>query len=104
MTVSSYPLHVPLRGYFCQCVRQALRSYAAPRQLPAQRRLSTTRPRRSNGNPSRNPTRSAREQQAQYKRSVVISAVGIVACASAMYGVIHLDVFKLPPKEVSREG
>lgn len=33
---------------------------------------------------------------AAHKRSIAISAVGIVACAVAMYGVINMDAFAMP--------
>lgn len=38
----------------------------------------------------------AQQQFAAQKRSIAISAVGIVACAVAMYGVVQMDVFAIP--------
>jgi chalcone isomerase-like protein len=46
-------------------------------------------------------SRTKEEQQAQYKRSVMLSAAGIIGCALAMYGIIKLNVFGLPEDELA---
>ncbi|KAL2824448.1 chalcone-flavanone isomerase-domain-containing protein [Aspergillus pseudoustus] len=81
-----------------QCVRQHyLRSTRT-----ATRYLSTSNPLRSapKSNPLRTggnarATHASEQDVAKYRRSMIISAAGIAACAVAMYGVIKLDAFGL---------
>lgn len=73
-------------------------------RLPTRRPLTTSPPvRQSNAGP--NPLRSSADTRArehalaQSRRSISLSAAGIAACAVAMYGVIHLDLFGLEKLE-----
>ncbi|PLN81352.1 chalcone-flavanone isomerase-domain-containing protein [Aspergillus taichungensis] len=81
--------------------RRCIRPHAL--RLPARRPLTTSHPFRQS-NPS-NPLRSSAETRArehalaQSRRSITLSAAGIAACAVAMYGVIHLDLFGLEKLE-----
>lgn len=82
-----------------QCIRHRyLRPSATARYL------STTSPLRSSGsnnNPlrTRANVRSREEEIAKSRRSMIMSAAGIAACAVAMYGVIKLDVFGLEQQQ-----
>ncbi|KAJ5679020.1 hypothetical protein N7462_007264 [Penicillium macrosclerotiorum] len=79
----------------CECLaRQRIR------QPQSTRRLTTTHTLRSANHAGNNPLRSSeRATNAQHiaghKRSIALSAVGMVACAAAMYGTIKLDLFGL---------
>ncbi|KAL2855104.1 chalcone-flavanone isomerase-domain-containing protein [Aspergillus pseudodeflectus] len=82
-----------------QCIRQR---YLHPNRTTATRYLSTSNLLRSapKANPLRTTgnARAARPNEqdvAKYRRSMIISASGIAACAVAMYGVITLDAFGL---------
>lgn len=76
-----------------QCIRRQYLQRAAHQP----RLLSTTSPLRTASNPLRTAgqTRARDYEVAQSRRSMVLSAAGIAACAVAMYGVIKLDVFGL---------
>ncbi|KAL4787680.1 chalcone-flavanone isomerase-domain-containing protein [Aspergillus varians] len=81
-----------------QCIR-----HRSLRPTATTRCLSTSSPLRSTS--TSNPLRArrnagAREQDiAKYRRSIVISAAGMVACAAAIFGVIKLDVFGLEQQQ-----
>lgn len=80
----------PWRAYQC-LARQRARTPQNTRHLS-----STTL--RSANNAASNPLRSAErakrvQEVAKAKRSVVISTVGIIACAATMYGLVTYDVF-----------
>ncbi|BCS27380.1 chalcone isomerase domain-containing protein [Aspergillus puulaauensis] len=82
-----------------QCIR---RRYLRPSATT--RYLSTSSPLRSGGannSPlrTRANVRSREEDVAKSRRSVIMSAAGIAACAVAMYGVIKLDVFGLEQQQ-----
>lgn len=93
MALPSSAYNLPFRSC-SQCLRH-------PPRIPRyhQRFLNTSSPLRSSAPAAKNPLRSsqsshAREQEiAQYRRSMLVSAVGIVVCAVGMYGVIKTDVF-----------
>ncbi|KAL4896588.1 chalcone-flavanone isomerase-domain-containing protein [Aspergillus ambiguus] len=76
-----------------QCIRRQYIQRAVQPRL----HLSTTAPVRNASNPLRTAGQArARDYEvAQSRRSMVLSAAGIAACAVAMYGVIKLDVFGL---------
>ena len=88
-----------------QCVRHPQHGLPLSR-YQSQRLLRTGPPLRSagvknNNNPLRtarsNATNQAREQEiSRYRRSIAVSAAGIVVCAVGMYGVIKTDVFGVP--------
>ncbi|KAL2866716.1 chalcone isomerase domain-containing protein [Aspergillus lucknowensis] len=86
-----------------QCVRH---QYLYPARTT--RFLSTNNRLRSAA--KRNPLRTSRnvrsreQEVAKYRRSMVISAAGIAACAVAMYGVIKLDVFGIETQQPKEEG
>ncbi|GAD95015.1 hypothetical protein NFIA_018620 [Paecilomyces variotii No. 5] len=79
----------------CQCLR-GQRARPTPLRYPS-RFLSTAEAARpaAKSNPLRATNRAKEQEQAKYKRSIMISAAGIGACAVAMYGVIKLDLFGL---------
>lgn len=90
------------RAYQC-LARQRLgqcRSNARP--------ISTSNSLRSANNASTNPLRAAgraksEQDFAKSKRSIALSAAGIVACGAAMYAVIKLDVFGLDALENGKD-
>lgn len=80
----------PWRAYQC-LARQRVR-------IPQNTRHLSSTTLRSANNAASNPLRSAErakrvQEVAKAKRSVVISTVGIIACAATMYGLITYDVF-----------
>ncbi|OJK02867.1 hypothetical protein ASPACDRAFT_1853436 [Aspergillus aculeatus ATCC 16872] len=88
-----------------QCIRRHyLLSRGGGRPQP-RLHLSTTSPVRSSSGSSSssnasNPLRTSRVRStekdvANYRRSMILSASGIAACAIAMYGIIKLDLFGL---------
>ncbi|KAK2765518.1 Altered inheritance of mitochondria protein 18 mitochondrial [Arachnomyces sp. PD_36] len=101
MNIAPSSLHIPLRQQLSQCLQLGNRSNSSPllllRQHQQQQRrlLSSCRTLRSAGT-SNSRAAARQQQQAAQRRSIAISAVGIVACAVAMYGVIHMDMFAIP--------
>ncbi|KAJ9220920.1 hypothetical protein DTO207G8_8508 [Paecilomyces variotii] len=87
----------------CQCLRSQ-RVRPTPLRYSS-RLLSTAEAAKpaSKNNPLRASNRAKEYEQARYKRSVMVSAAGIGACAVAMYGVIKLDVFGLEEVTQSNE-
>ncbi|KAJ5364225.1 uncharacterized protein N7496_009938 [Penicillium cataractarum] len=69
------------------------------------RSFSTTHSlRNASTNPLRSAGRAKSEQDfAKSKRSIALSAAGMVACGAAMYGVIKLDVFGMNALETSKD-
>lgn len=70
--------------------------------------FSTTHSLRTANNASTNPLRSAgraksEQDFAKSKRTIALSAAGMVACGVAMYGVIKLDVFGLDALDTSKD-
>ncbi|KAK2855561.1 hypothetical protein FQN49_005068 [Arthroderma sp. PD_2] len=89
--MSSLPssLHIPLRRHLTQCARRnPLRQQ--PRWLSISRTLRTSPSTATTAASEevRYSTQAARDQHGQYKRSMAISAAGLVACAIAMYGTV----------------
>ncbi|KAJ5584773.1 uncharacterized protein N7459_004573 [Penicillium hispanicum] len=89
----------------CQCVARERIS------LPlGSRHLSTTKALRSSEYAGTNPLRSqgpagrqVAQQVAKSRRSIMMSAVGMVVCAAAMYGTIKFDVFGLEQLEGKKQ-
>ncbi|RAK71308.1 putative alpha-L-rhamnosidase B [Aspergillus fijiensis CBS 313.89] len=89
-----------------QCIRRHYLLSRGGGRPQSRLHLSTTSPVRSSSgssssssNPS-NPLRTSRVRStekdvANYRRSMILSASGIAACAIAMYGIIKLDLFGL---------
>jgi hypothetical protein len=72
------------------------------------RSFTTTHSLRSANNASSNPLQSAARAKseqdfAKSKRSIALSAAGMVICGAAMYGVIKLDVFGLDALESNKD-
>ncbi|KAL4975035.1 chalcone-flavanone isomerase-domain-containing protein [Aspergillus desertorum] len=65
------------------------------RPTATSRYLSTASPLRNNPLRTRASADSREKDVAKYRRSMILSAAGIVACGVAMYGVIKLDLFGL---------
>ncbi|KAJ5889065.1 Chalcone isomerase [Penicillium taxi] len=83
-----------LRTPLCNCnfiARQSIRGSHHTRFFST---INTLRSTRSN-NPLNSQARKNGEQFAKSRRSIVVSATGMVACAAAMYGLIKLDAFGL---------
>ncbi|KAI1906427.1 Altered inheritance of mitochondria protein 18 mitochondrial [Ophidiomyces ophidiicola] len=92
------PPHLPIHRMLCQCVSRS------PAARPSHVRfLSSSQLLRSTANPLRNASRSARKSHGEYKRSVAISAAGMISCAVAMLGVITI-YFPDGVQKKSREG
>ncbi|KAL4911547.1 hypothetical protein BDW74DRAFT_164984 [Aspergillus multicolor] len=87
---------LPLR-HCGQCMRHRyLRPTATSRYLSTTSPLRNTNPLRAHANANVN----TREQDvAKYRRSMSLSAAGIVACAVTMFGVIKLDLFGLEQQQ-----
>jgi hypothetical protein len=84
----------------CQCVgRQRLRNPQPTRYL------STSNILRSTEQASNNPLRSrAKGAQDGARRSVALSAAGMVLCAASMYGVIKMDVFGMEATKPGKDN
>ncbi|KAJ5720160.1 hypothetical protein N7493_007038 [Penicillium malachiteum] len=89
-------------------VRQKLHGFNA-------RSISTTNSLRATSNAGANPLRSRASTGAaghgkdnapvaQYQKSMVLSAVGIVVSSAAMYGVIKMDIFDLDALESGKKN
>ncbi|KAL4992431.1 chalcone-flavanone isomerase-domain-containing protein [Aspergillus falconensis] len=63
------------------------------------RYLSTVSPLRNNPLRTRASANSREQDAAKYRRSMILSAAGIVACGVAMYGMIKLDLFGLEQQQ-----
>ncbi|KAJ5084499.1 hypothetical protein NUU61_009078 [Penicillium alfredii] len=87
------------------CQGLARQNFRTSRPYP--RHLSTTNRLQSgsHANPLRSQGRAPDNQQiSQYRRSMILSAAGIAACAVAMYGVIKLDLFGLEAAEAKKNA
>jgi len=86
----------------CQCL--ARQHIQRPRTT---RYLSTSNILRSTGHAGKNPLRSqggrAKGSQDTTRRSIALSAAGMVFCAMSMYGVIKMDVFGLDAVEPGKD-
>ncbi|KAJ5646214.1 hypothetical protein N7490_002586 [Penicillium lividum] len=89
----------------CQCLtRQTLRTPPRTRYISSTNCLRSTK---HGVNPLRSrPAENAKNElkDTKYRRSIAWSAVGIVASAAAMYGVIKLDLFGLNELEVGKNS
>ncbi|OJJ70632.1 hypothetical protein ASPBRDRAFT_44862 [Aspergillus brasiliensis CBS 101740] len=104
---------LPLRAARAQW-RTCAQHFHASTNTPKTRLYSTTRTLRSSttttasssSNPLRSarPTRSREQDLARTKRSMYISASGMVVCAIGMYGVIKSDVFGLEQTATTTDG
>ncbi|EFQ97959.1 hypothetical protein MGYG_00995 [Nannizzia gypsea CBS 118893] len=87
--MSSLPssLHTPIRRYLTQCARRNL-TRQQPRWLSTSHSLRATSTKTGAREEVRYSTNAARDQHVQHKRSMAISAAGLIACAIAMYGTV----------------
>ncbi|KAJ5477077.1 hypothetical protein N7539_007221 [Penicillium diatomitis] len=96
--MSSHIRANPWRAYQSLARQRLSHCHNAPRYF------ATTGPLRTANNGGTNPLRSvgrpkSEQEYAKSKRSIKLSAAGMIACGAAMYGVIKLDVFGLDALE-----
>ncbi|KAF7714261.1 Chalcone isomerase [Penicillium ucsense] len=101
--MSSHIRANPWRAYQSLARQRLSHCHHAPRYF------ATTGPLRTANNGSTNPLRStgrpkSEQEYAKSKRSIKLSAAGMIACGAAMYGVIKLDVFGLDALENKASG
>lgn len=89
----------------CQCLaRQHIRHPRTTRHITTSNALRSAN-NASNPLRSRGPGRAKESQDvAKYRRSMILSGLGMAACAGGMYGVIKLDLFGMDALEAGKDG
>ncbi|KAL4761613.1 chalcone isomerase domain-containing protein [Aspergillus foveolatus] len=95
------PLSVPKSILFRNCGQCIRNRHLRP--TATSRYLSTSSPLCNNPLRARANADSREEDVAKYRRSMILSGAGIVACGVAMYGVIKLDLFGLEQQQQQQQ-